>query len=102
MKKFETLEEAVKGCNGNPDQKFIKLGEAEKDGRKYHLVLVPVVNGYFLDVYAETEEGFSPFNHYLPEEVTMALIYWEEKGIERLEDEKWKDYETKELYQEEV
>jgi hypothetical protein len=52
------------------------------------------------EVYVETEEGFVPYKHYLPQEVTMALIYWEEKGIERLEDEKWKDYELKKLEEE--
>jgi len=101
MKGFETLEEAVKVCNDNPEQKFTKLGEAERNGKKYHLVLTPVTNGeYFVEVYVETEEGFVPYKHYLPQEVTMALIYWEEKGIERLEDEKWKDYELKKLEEE--
>jgi len=99
---MKTLEEAVKVCNDNPEQKFIKLGEAEKDGKKYHLVLTPTVRGeYFIEVYVETEEGFAPFKHFLPEEVTMALVYWEEKGVERLlNDEKWKDYEMKKLEEE--
>ena len=102
MKGFKTLEEAVKVCNDDPEQEFLKLGEVEREGKKYHLVLTPASKGkYFLEVYVETEEGFAPFKHFLPEEVTMALIYWEEKGANRLlNDEKWKGYELKKLKEE--
>ncbi|GEM_PF-4987999 len=90
---FKTLEEAVKAYNGNTEVEFQKLGEWKKEYRTYHLVLVPARGDRFLEVYIEDEGGFRPFKSFLTTEVVMALLYWEESSVKRLEDKKWKEYE---------